>query len=219
MSNDALFMPPVLYTGPPPSPQATHLGSPPPTIITLSLLIITSADKLFFIAHKIGNATTHEWHLIHVAFCNSLSLYPSALQDSHFLVEFYITHPNNVSYNATNQPFWLQYCEHNVPDLELWMSIWRTTHYATTSSHFAVGLTLLMRIHTSTVHSTSQLFAAWRLVIGWGRLLGMRLSSNPSCSSIRYQALLSNIFNVDHGINCVFHGMTAAFHIDDLLFP
>jgi hypothetical protein len=71
-----------------------------------------SADQLFFIAPTIGNAASHEWRLIRIAFGDSISLYPSALQDGWFLVEFYVAHPNDVRFNATNQRFWLQYCDH-----------------------------------------------------------------------------------------------------------
>ncbi len=46
-----------------------------------------------------------------VAFADSISLYPSALQDGRFLVEFYVLHPSDVRYNATNQRYWLQYSE------------------------------------------------------------------------------------------------------------
>jgi hypothetical protein len=69
-------------------------------------------DKLFFIAYAIGKAKC-EWRLVRVAFNDSIALYPSALQDGRFLVEFYVSHPANVRYNATNQRFWLQYCPRN----------------------------------------------------------------------------------------------------------
>ncbi len=41
--------------------------------------------------------------------CRPISLYPSALQDGRFLVEFYVLHPSDVRYNATNQRYWIQY--------------------------------------------------------------------------------------------------------------
>ncbi len=43
------------------------------------------------------------------------SLYPSALQDGCFLVEFYVAHPNDVRFNAINQRFWLKYRDHAAP--------------------------------------------------------------------------------------------------------
>ena len=69
-------------------------------------------DKLFFITYAIGEAK-HEWCLVRVAFNDSIALYPSALQDGRFLVEFFVSHPADVRYNATNQCFWLQYCPRN----------------------------------------------------------------------------------------------------------
>jgi hypothetical protein len=107
MSNDDPFSPPVLYTGPPPSPPQPRASNALPLLITdLSPRIIMSAEKMFFIAHTIGYAASRKWHLIRVAFSNSISLYPSALQDRRFLVEFYVAHPNNARFNATNQRFW-----------------------------------------------------------------------------------------------------------------
>jgi hypothetical protein len=113
MSNNAPFSPPVLYTGPPPSPPQPHASNAlPPSITDLSPQNITSADKLFFIAHTIRNAASRKWRLVRVAFGDSISLYPSALQDGQFLVKFYVMHPNDVRFNAANQQFWLQYCNH-----------------------------------------------------------------------------------------------------------
>jgi hypothetical protein len=73
---------------------------------------------LFFIAHTIGNEASHEWHLVRVAFGDSISLYPSALQDGRFLVKFYVAHPNDLRFNVTNKGFWLQYCDHTTPTFD-----------------------------------------------------------------------------------------------------
>jgi hypothetical protein len=51
--------------------------------------------------------------LVQVAFQDSILHFPSALQDGWFLVEFYVVHPSDVWYNATNQQYWLQYSEHD----------------------------------------------------------------------------------------------------------
>jgi hypothetical protein len=116
MCNDTPFAPPVLYMGPTPSPLAmTSPPDVPHTITSLSPRIINSVDKLFFIFHKKGNAATREWRLICIAFRDTMSLYPSALQDVCFLVKFYVAHLNDVWYNATNQHFWLQYRKHTAP--------------------------------------------------------------------------------------------------------
>jgi len=112
LSGDPPIITPVMYNGPPPSPPTPHDNTfTPPTITGLVPKIIASSDKLFFITYKLGSSTCREWCLVRVAFTDSIALYPSALQDGRFLVEFYILHPSNVRYNATNQRYWLQYSE------------------------------------------------------------------------------------------------------------
>ncbi len=116
MSDDVVFAPPILYTGPTPSPPiSTPSSVTTPTITLLSPRSINSADKLFFIRHKLGMSLIQEWRLFRVAFSSTMSLYRSALQDGRFLVKFYVAHPNNVQFNAINQRFWLQYCDHAAP--------------------------------------------------------------------------------------------------------
>jgi len=101
LSDDPPISPPVMYHGPPPSPPAIHTSKPtPPTIVELAPKIIASANKLFFIAYKLGSSSCREWRLIRVAFADTISLYPSALQDRRFLVEFYVLHPSPLI-NAT----------------------------------------------------------------------------------------------------------------------
>ena len=112
LSDDPPISPPIMYNGPPPSPPATPATEPStPTIVELAPKIIASTDKLFFIAFKLGSSSCREWCLVRVALADSISLYPSALQDGLFLVEFYILHPSDMRYNATNQCYWLQYSE------------------------------------------------------------------------------------------------------------
>jgi hypothetical protein len=115
LSDDIPFSPAVMYNGPPQSlPLAAVPAKPSPSsITTLAPMIISSADKLFFIAHKIGMAECYEWRLVCVAFQDSISLYPPRLQDGCFLVEFYMAHPADPRYNAINQRYWLQYRNHN----------------------------------------------------------------------------------------------------------
>ncbi len=117
LSDDIPFSPAVKYNDPPPSLPlaATPVNPSPPSITTLAPLIISSADKLFFIVHTIGTAGCYEWRLVRVAFQDSVSLYPPCLQDGRFLVEFYMAHPADARYNAINQRYWLQYCDHNSP--------------------------------------------------------------------------------------------------------
>ena len=66
--------PPVMYNEPPPStPTLASQSSSPPTITNLASHIITSTDKLFFIAYARGKAY-RERHLVRVAFDDSISL-------------------------------------------------------------------------------------------------------------------------------------------------
>jgi hypothetical protein len=114
MTDDPPFSPPVMYYGPPPSPPLALTDS----LLLLSITtfapqIILSTNRLFYIAHKIGATNCHKWCLVWVAFQDSILLYPSALQDGRFLVEFYVVHPPDVWYNATNQSYWFQYSERN----------------------------------------------------------------------------------------------------------
>jgi hypothetical protein len=105
---DSITAIPVMYTGPPPA-APTY---PPPTIPALNILtraIIQSRDRLFFISHSIGQNEAREWHLVRVAFEESMSSYPSCLQDGRFLLEFFICHPSDSRVNAVNQRYWLQY--------------------------------------------------------------------------------------------------------------
>jgi hypothetical protein len=116
MSDDVAFAPTILYTGPTPSPpNSTPSSVTTPTITSLSPCIISSANKLFFIAHKLGTSSVQKWRLVRVAFSSTMLIYPSALQDGRYLVEFYVAHPNDVRFNAINQRFWLQYCNHAAP--------------------------------------------------------------------------------------------------------
>ena len=109
MSNNNPISLPVMYNGPPLSlPIASKPEPSAPKILTLAPLIISSTDKLFFIAHKIGTVDFHEWPLVRVAFRDSVSLYQLCLQDGRYLVEFYTAHPADACYNAINQRFWLQ---------------------------------------------------------------------------------------------------------------
>jgi hypothetical protein len=108
MTNNNPISLPVMYIGPPPLlPIASKPEPLAPTVATLAPLIISSTDKLFFIAHMIGTADCYEWRLVRVAFQDSVSLYPSCLQDGRFLVKFYMAHLADACYNSINQQFWL----------------------------------------------------------------------------------------------------------------
>jgi len=115
LSGDTISTLPVMYTGPPPSAPMYST----PTIPSLSILsrsIIQSSAKVFFISHSIGTNDAREWRLVRVALQESMSSYPSCLQDGRFLVEFYISHPADSWYNTINTCFWLQY--HTLGELQ-----------------------------------------------------------------------------------------------------
>jgi hypothetical protein len=63
--------------------------------------------------------------LVRVAFEESMSSYPSCLQDGRFLLEFFICHPSDLRVNAVNQCYWLQY--HNLGKLQSPLSL-KETH-------------------------------------------------------------------------------------------
>ena len=93
----------------PPPPPAPVDPMRVPDIGALSTAILTSDDKLFFIAHRIPGSNVAEWNLVGVALQETLSLHPTAMQDGRFLVNFYICHPADTRYNAINQRYWLEY--------------------------------------------------------------------------------------------------------------
>jgi len=108
LSGDTISTLPVMYTGPPPSAPMYSTPTIPPLSIR-SWSTIQRSAKFFFISHRIGTNDAREWRLFRVALQESMSSYPSCLQDGHFLVEFYISHHSDSWYNTINTCFWLQY--------------------------------------------------------------------------------------------------------------
>jgi len=47
--------------------------------------------------------------LVRVALSATFAHHPGALQYGHFLVDFYVLHPSDVTYNDVNQRYWLEY--------------------------------------------------------------------------------------------------------------
>jgi len=154
-TGDSLITIPGLYTGPPPSAPTCSIPSVP-SANSLAQRIITSADKLFFISHKIGGSDdeVREWRLVRIAFCATTSSHPSCLDDDKYIVEFFISHPADYRYNATNQRFWLQY--HNQLEL-LEQCSSSNTHLirpSNTSEAYALCHKLLpFRRYTNLTHS------------------------------------------------------------------
>jgi hypothetical protein len=116
VSNDVVKEEPILDNGPPPSPVLIQ-APPIPPISLLVRSIINSSDWLFFVSHSLGNPSIQEWRLVRVALSDSTSLSPSCLQDGRFLVEFYTLHFDDVSFNATNQRYRLQY--HSIGEIAM----------------------------------------------------------------------------------------------------
>ena len=96
-------------------PSEPVCAAPPVTKPTLPLItdltsnLITSRDRLFFIAHRVPGTNVSEWSLVRVALEDSLALNPQAFHDGRFLVDFYICHPQDKFFNAVNQRYWLEY--------------------------------------------------------------------------------------------------------------
>ncbi len=108
LSGDTISNLPVMYTGPPPAAPTYPLPAIPElTILTQS--IIQSSDQLFFILHSIGSNEVRKWRLVQVLLEESMSSYPSCLQDGCFLLNFFFCHPSDSSANVINQRYWLQY--------------------------------------------------------------------------------------------------------------
>jgi hypothetical protein len=108
LSGDSISTLPVMYTGLPSVAPSYSLPAIPELSI-LTQFVIKSLDLLFFISHSIGPNEAREWRLVRVAFKESMSSYPSCLQDGCFLLEFFICHPSDLRVNAVNQCYWLQY--------------------------------------------------------------------------------------------------------------
>ena len=75
--------------GPPPPPVKAPPPFRVPEIGPLTASILTSTDKLFFIAHKIPGSDVSEWALVRINLPLSVQAHPAALQDGRFLAQFY----------------------------------------------------------------------------------------------------------------------------------
>ena len=89
--------------------EAKSQDQEPPSVQDLHRLIIGSKDCLFFVAFPLPGSDAKEWNLVRVAYDASLSANLNCLSDGRFLVDFYILHPEDKAYNATNQRYWLEY--------------------------------------------------------------------------------------------------------------
>ena len=199
MKDDAPFSPHISYTGLPPfPPQPRPSDASPPTIADLSPQIILSADKLFFIAHNIGNVSTREWCLVWVVFrilspCTRL---PCKMVGS--WLNFMTRTPMTcIAMPQINGFGWCSIAITLHPHLALWMPTSshllirsRTELCATIQSQYDDGSILPTVIPSFTVLLILQLFAGKKHAIVLIRLIGMSLAANFPCSSIRFLNLL-----------------------------
>ncbi len=229
MSDDVVFAPPILYKGPTPSPpNSTPSSVTTPTITSLSPRIINSADKLFFIAHKLGTSSIREWRLIRVAFSSTMLLYPSALQDGRFLVEFYVAHPNDVRFNAINQRFWLQYRNHAAPTFGS-IDAHLITPSDTSEDRASCQNLVPVRCWVNLTHDDTYIHGPFDFATVRGRKTRDRIclddwnvllaKSSMFVNKVPKLDLPSYSVHVDHGIHSTFPGMTAASHCDELVPP
>ncbi len=220
MSDDDPISPPVMYNGPPPLlPIASKPEPSAPTIATLAPLIISSSDKLFFIAHKIGTADCYEWRLVHVAFQDSVSLYPSCLQDGRFLVKFYMAHPADARYNAINQQFWLQYCDRNAPTFGT-MDAHLITPSDTSADCAARNHLVSVRCWVNFTHSDTYIHGLFDFAVVRGRKTHDQFGQDSWDALASKTSMFTNriprfdlptySIHVDRGVHMIFPGMIMA---------
>jgi hypothetical protein len=229
MSNNNPISPPVMYNGPPPwLPIASKPEPSAPMILTLAPLIISSTDKLFFIAHKIGTADCYEWCLVHVAFQDSVLLYPSCLQDGRFLVQFYMAHPADAHNNAINQQFWLQYCDCNAPTFGT-MDAHLITPSDTSVDRAARNHLVTVQSWVNLTHGNTYLHGPFDFAVvrgcktcdpigqdSWDALASKTLMFT---NQIPRFDLLTYSIHVDRGIHTIFPGMIMALQSNNALHP
>jgi hypothetical protein len=220
MSDDLPFSLPIMYNGPPPAPPALPADPHvPPSITTLVPQIFASADKLFFIMHKIRLSLSCEWRLVRFAFMESISLYPSALQDGWFLVKFYVAHPQDVRHNAINQQFWLQYCKANS------ISNGHLDTHLITPSDTSEDRALRLHLHpvccwTNLAHGDTYIHSPFNFATVRGRKTLDRVDQDSWDALATKSSMFSNklpsfvipmySIHLDRGIHSIFPGMKAA---------
>ena len=228
LRDDPPFSPAVMYHGPPPTPpQIDSDAFIPPSITSLAPKIISSTDKLFFIAHKLGNSSSCEWRLVWVAFTTSISLYPSALQDGRFLVEFYVAHPQDMRCNAINQRYWLQYCVPNG------ISDGRIDAHLITPSDTSEDRAAKHNLHpvrrwVNLTHADTYIHGPFDFATVRGRKTRDRVDQGCWDALAAKSSMFSNTLpsftvptysiHVDRGVHAIFPGM-AAVAIDDARPP
>jgi hypothetical protein len=229
MTNDNPISLPVMYNGPPPSlPIASKPEPLAPKIATLAPLIISSTNKLFFIAHTIGMADCYEWCLVHVAFQNSVLLYPLCLQDGRFLVKFYMAHPADACYNAINQRFWLQYRDHNAPTFGT-MDAHLITPSDTSADRVAYNHLVTVRCWVNLTHGNTYIYGPFDFAVVRGCKTRDRIGQDSWDVLASKTSMFTNqiprfdlptySIHVDRGVQTIFPGMIMALQSDTALHP
>jgi hypothetical protein len=225
LTDDDPISPPVMYNGPPPSlPIASNPEPLTPAISTLAPMIISSTDKLFFIAHKIDAADCREWLLVRIAFQDSISLYPSCLQDGRFLVNFYTAHPSDVHFNAINQRFWLQNRDRNAPTFET-MDAHLITPSDTSADRAARHHLVPVRRWVNLTHGDTYLHGPFDFAVVRGRKTRDRIGQDCWDVLATKTSMFTNqlprfdlptySIHVDRGVHTVFPGMIMASAMND----
>ncbi len=195
---------------------------------TLAPLIISSTDKLFFIAHKIDTADCYEWRLVRVAFRDSVSLYPSCLQDGRFLVKFYMAHPTDTHYNAINQRFCLQYRDCNAPTFGT-MDAHLITLSDTSADCAARHHLVTVRSWVNLTHGDKYLHGPFDFAVVSGRKTRDRIGQDSWDALATKTLMFTNriprfdlptySIHVDRGVHTILPGIIMASQIDESLRP
>ena len=77
--------------------------------------IISSDNKLFFIAHAYNGQRRKEWKLVQLNFKETMKLNPQALTNGKFLVHSLMQHPNDSAYSLIQQRYWPHYNDKSIP--------------------------------------------------------------------------------------------------------
>jgi hypothetical protein len=89
--------------------NATTIAPTMPPFSSFIQSIISSEDKLFFIAYNIPNQSRKEWKIVQLDFDQSMRQYPNCLQDGKFIMNFLIRHPKDNTLPIHHARFWIEY--------------------------------------------------------------------------------------------------------------
>jgi hypothetical protein len=163
--------------------------------------------------------------LFAVLFGDSISFYPSALQDGRFLVEFYVAHPNDVRFNATNQRFWLQYCNHTAPTFGT-MDIHLITPLDTSEKCALHQHLVLVHCWVNLTHSDTFIYGPFDFATVCGRKTrdcvdqdawnSLSSTSSMIVNKVPCFDLLTYSIHLDHSVHSIFTVMAVVSHHEAL---